>query len=94
MMGERVVSRDAWGATLLELLVVLTVLALVLCVSGLAMAALQAPREAAPIIELRLARMEAIHSGTARNWQHIRFLPDGRAIGSGVDPLIGAAVAK
>jgi prepilin-type N-terminal cleavage/methylation domain-containing protein len=88
------VVRGAWGTTLLELLVVLTVFGVILGVSGLALATLNQPREAALMVELRRARAEAIHSGTPRTTHHVRFLPDGRAIGPGADALTGAPRAK
>jgi prepilin-type N-terminal cleavage/methylation domain-containing protein len=90
------------GVTLVELLVVLTVLGLILGISGLALASLRAPREAALVRVLREARTEAIRSGKPvrvvfdtlsaqpPNRLTAVFLPDGRAIGPGLDPLIGA----
>ena len=82
------------GVTLLELLVVLTVLGVVLGVTGLAIGSLQAPRESEQIAALRRARAEAIHSGAPRTVQGVRFLPDGRAIGPNIDPLTGTPNAK
>ena len=84
----------ARGVTLLELLVVLTVLGVVLGVTGLAIGSLQAPRESEEIATLRRARAEAIHSGAQRAAHGVRFLPDGRAIGPNVDPLTGIPDAK
>jgi len=84
----------ARGVTLLELLVVLTVLGVVLGVTGLAIRSLQAPRESEEISALRKARAEAIHAGAQRAAQGVRFLPDGRAIGPNVDPLTGIPDAK
>lgn len=86
------------GFSLLEVLVVLVVLGLVLGVSGLAFASLRRPREAELTRELRRARSEAIRTGRptatvikhAPRPTHVLFLPDGRAIGPGVDPLTGA----
>jgi prepilin-type N-terminal cleavage/methylation domain-containing protein len=88
------VVRGASGVTLLELLVVLTLLAVVLGLSGLALAALKPPREADLVAELQRGRAEAIRAGAPRTTHHVRFLPDSRAIGSGVDPLTGAPIAK
>ena len=93
-MRASCVVRRASGVTLLELLVVLTVIGVVLGVTGLALASLQAPRESEEIAALRKTRAEAIHSGAPRTTQHVLFLPDGRAIGPGVDPLTGAPLAK
>lgn len=86
--------RCAQGVTLLELLVVLTLLGVVLGVTGLAIGSLQAPRESEEILSLRRARAEAIHSGSPRTAHGARFLPDGRAIGPGVNALTGAPLAK
>jgi len=82
------------GVTLLELLVVLTILGVVLGIAGLAMGSLQTPRESEQIHELRQARADAIHAGAPRTAHGIRFLPDGRGIGPRVDPLTGAPRAK
>lgn len=87
------------GVTLLELLVVLGLLGVILGVSGLALASLRAPPDAAIVTELRRARGEAIRSGqavTARppDRPTTLFLPDGRAVGPGVDPLTGAPRAR
>ena len=84
----------AQGVTLLELLVVLTVLGLILGVSGLALGTRRMPRESGQLIELRRARADAIHSGGPRTALGVRFLPDGRAIGVGIDALTGAPRAK
>jgi len=91
------------GVTLLEMLVVLTILGLIFAVSGLAFTSLRAPRESEWVRELRRAREEAIRTGKPVHAKeplppstaHSRllpplFLPDGRALGSGVDPLTGA----
>jgi prepilin-type N-terminal cleavage/methylation domain-containing protein len=84
----------AQGITLVELLVVLTVLGLILGVSGLALGTLQTPRDSEQVIALRRARAEAIHSGAPRTAHGVRFLPDGRAIGDDVDALTGTPRAK
>jgi len=88
------VVRGLCGVTLLELLVVLTVLGVVLGITGLAFAALRAPRGGERALEIKQVRAEAIRAGAPRTTQHARFLPDGRAIGPGVDPLTGAPLAK
>ena len=82
------------GVTLVELLVVLTILGLILGICGLAFGSLQAPRESQELTDLRRAHVEAIQAGAPRTTHHVRFLPDGRAIGSGVDPLTGISDAR
>ncbi len=89
----------------MELIVVVALLGLVFGVSGLAFASLRAPRRSEWVRELRRTRTQAISSGvpvravlpsppsTAFHRPSTPlFLPDGRAIGSGVDPLTGALV--
>jgi len=77
------------GVTLIELIVALTLLALILSLSGLAVASLRPT----PLVEversLRAARAEAIRSGVSVRANSVLFLPDGRAVGVGVDPLTG-----
>jgi prepilin-type N-terminal cleavage/methylation domain-containing protein len=97
-------GRPARGFTLVETIVVIAVLSMTVGISGLAFASLKAPREAARIRELRRAREAAIHAGRpvtvtvgasdaesihAPRARLVLFLPDGRAIGVGVDPLTG-----
>jgi prepilin-type N-terminal cleavage/methylation domain-containing protein len=92
------------GVTMLELLVVLTILGLILGVSGLALASLRAPREAAFVRVLHEAHARAIRTGRPvlvmldsspapserpTDRPSVRFLPDGRAVGPGLDPLTG-----
>lgn len=84
----------ASGVTLLELLVVLTILGLILGVSGLALGALKTPAESGQVRDLKQARADAIQSGAPRTAHGVRFLPDGRAIGLGVDPVTGQPNAK
>ena len=93
-MRARWAVRGAQGITLFELLVVLTVLGLILGVTGLALGSLQTPRESEQVIALRRARADAIHSGAPRTAHGVRFLPDGRVIGANVDPLTGVPRAK
>jgi len=93
-MCARCAVRCAQGITLLEMLVVLTVLGLVLGVSGLAIESLRMPRESQELRDLRRARAEAIQSGAPRMAHSVRFLPDGRAIGPGVNALTGDPLAK
>lgn len=86
-----------WGVTLAELLVVIAILGLIAGVSGLAFTSLRAPRASERIRALRAARAQAIRegrpvafpSGGPRVRPSALFLPDGQAIGSGVDPLTG-----
>lgn len=84
----------ARGVTLIELVVVLAIVGLMLGVSGLALSSLKLPRESPATMELRRLRADAIHSGVPRAAHNVRFLPDGRAIGGGVDPLTGAPRAR
>jgi type II secretory pathway pseudopilin PulG len=93
-MGTWYVVRGGWGITLVELIVVLTVLGLILAVTGLALGMLKMPRETQAVVELRQARGQAIRTGLPRTTHHVRFLPDGRAIGRGIDQLTGAPYAK
>ena len=86
------------GVTLVELLVVIVILGLITGVSGLAFASLRAPRESALARTARVARAEAIRTGrpvafrldSLHRRPFVLFLPDGRAVGPGVDPLTGA----
>jgi prepilin-type N-terminal cleavage/methylation domain-containing protein len=82
------------GVTLVELLVVLAVLGLVLGISGVALASLREPSEASELRGLERARAEAIRTGAPVLTAHVLFLPDGRAVGAGVDPLTGAPRAR
>jgi type II secretory pathway pseudopilin PulG len=84
------------GITLVELIVVLAVVGLILGVGGLALASLKVPRESQDITALRRARAEAIRTGirTTGDAQRTLFLPDGRAIGPGLDPLTGEPSAR
>lgn len=90
------------GFTLVELIVVLAILGLIVGMSGLALASLRAPRESQWLRELHRARAEAIRTGrpvralvlsdSGANLSPLSsplFLPDGQALGPGVDPLTG-----
>ena len=81
-----------YGFTLLEMIIVLALFGLLLALSGLAIASL-APRND-QWQSVRAARAEAIRAGSPRGVDSILFLPDGRAIGVGVDPLTGASHAR
>jgi Tfp pilus assembly protein FimT len=85
------------GTTLVELIVVVAILGLVFGVSGLAFMSLRTPRGSEWARALSQARSEAIRRGqpiraVTPSTQHLAplFLPDGRAIGVGADPLTGA----
>jgi len=86
------------GFTLLEVIVVVAILGLIAGVSGLAFVTLRAPRQSELVHELSRARAEAIQTGRpvvsgsnrAPRTPHVLFLPDGRAVGLGADPLTGA----
>lgn len=91
------------GFTLLEVIVVVAIIGLMFGVSGLAFASLRAPRASEWVRELRRAREAAIRTGKPVRARDLLppstalsrprpplFLPDGRAIGPGVDPLTGA----
>jgi prepilin-type N-terminal cleavage/methylation domain-containing protein len=92
------------GVTLIELLVVLLVLGVMAGVSGLALSALREPAVSPWAHIASRARREAIESGrpvtahdstdatTTDYW--VLFLPDGRAIGSHVDPLTGEVMRE
>lgn len=79
------------GTTLVELMVVLLVLGVMAGVSAFAVAGLR-PSARLPGRALEQARAAAIQSGRATSAPTaaggvVRFLPDGRAIGPGVDPF-------
>jgi len=93
-MRASCVVRRTSGVTLLEMLVVLTVLGLVLGVTGLAIESLRPPRESEQVVDLKRARAQAVHSGVPRTAHGVRFLPDGRAIGPGANGLTGEPLAK
>ena len=86
------------GFTLLEVIVVVAILGLIVGMSGLAFVALRAPLQSELVHELSRARAEAIQTGRpvvsgnnrAPRTAHVLFMPDGRAVGLGVDPLTGA----
>jgi prepilin-type N-terminal cleavage/methylation domain-containing protein len=82
------------GVTLVEMLVVLLVFGLLGGMSVLAVGRLQSPVESEHVATWRRARAAAIRSGqpvavTGDSGTVVRFLPDGRALGAGVDPLTG-----
>lgn len=87
------------GFTLVELIVVIAIIGMMAAISGVAVAGLRLPRESEAVAALRRARAQAIVTQTAvraasnpafRTPRQVLFLPDGRAIGPGADPLTGA----
>jgi Tfp pilus assembly protein FimT len=85
------------GATLVELAVVLVILGLLFGLSGLAITRSEREPTEPRIAALRQGRADAIRSGRAVRVSDsagsVRFLPDGRALGPGVDPLTGEIVS-
>lgn len=81
------------GVTLLELIVALALLGLILGVSGLSLAALQPARRSDAIRARERAHADAIRTGSPVRGDSVLFLPDGRAIGTNVDPLTGSVHA-
>jgi len=92
------------GYTLVEVIVVLALISLVVGIAGLAFASLKAPQESTWVRAIRDARTSAVRTGHSVNLSaahldtglnhsprttHL-FLPDGRVIGPGVDPLTGS----
>jgi len=82
------------GSTLVELLVVLTILALLSGLSTVAVASLRRPPDTAARDTLRAIRARVIRTGEPRTVYlasvTLRLLPDGRVLGGAVDPLTGA----
>jgi prepilin-type N-terminal cleavage/methylation domain-containing protein len=79
--------------TLIELLVVLVLLGLIFTISGLGLASLSPSRESVGIRALEAARAQAIRAGVpvgvGGDSAAVLFLPDGRALGPGIDHLTG-----
>jgi prepilin-type N-terminal cleavage/methylation domain-containing protein len=82
------------GFTLIEVVVSLALLALILGVSAVGLASLREPPTSAVSRQQAAARDSAIRAGTLVVAAHVLFLPDGRAIGPGVDALTGAPRAQ
>lgn len=82
------------GFTLVELIVALTIIGLITGVSGLALGRLNRPQSNERSRLATAAQREAIvgrHSvRLIVSRDTILFLPDGRSVGRGVDPLTGA----
>jgi prepilin-type N-terminal cleavage/methylation domain-containing protein len=101
--AKRAIYFGVLGFTLVELLVVLVLLGIVAGVSATALPSLlRAPFRPSLAMRLLAARREAVlagravslvvpdpRTGASRRW---RFLPDGRALGPGLDPRDGAIV--
>ncbi len=89
-------KRQRAGVTMIELLVVLTLLGIFATLSALAMGSLLRPRSTEFAIATDSLRRGAIHNSVERVMRDsagraILFLPDGRVIGAGFDALTGAA---
>jgi prepilin-type N-terminal cleavage/methylation domain-containing protein len=90
--------RNERAVTLIELIVVLALIGLVVGISGLALASVKTPRESARHQAFRHAREQAIRTGIPvvivtndDRRTMVRFLADGRAVGTDIDPLTGLA---
>ena len=81
------------GVTLIELIVALALFGLILGVSGLSLASLQPAQRSLAIRTMQRAHSQAIRTGSPVRVDSVLFLPDGRAIGAGVDPLTGSVRA-
>lgn len=83
------------GVTLVEMIVVLVLMGVLAGIGGLAVASLQRPAADPWRTAVAIARARAIDGGTAvvlaADSTHgaVLFLPDGRAVGAGVDPFTG-----
>jgi prepilin-type N-terminal cleavage/methylation domain-containing protein len=82
------------GTTLVELLVVLLILGLMAGASAFAVAGFRPPAKADRAVRLDRLRAQAIRTGepvsvSEDSGSVIRFLPDGRALGRGLDPYTG-----
>ncbi len=85
------------GVTLVELAVVIVVLELLSAMSGLALSRLRPMPDDPRAHAVRRARTAAIDSGRAvtigGDTAPVLFLPDGRTIGLGLDPLTGELIS-
>jgi prepilin-type N-terminal cleavage/methylation domain-containing protein len=90
------------GFTLVEMVVVIAILGLVAVLSTVAIGSLRAVPQSAQELELEHTRQQALQTGLPtgteiedssgrRPAQPVLFLPDGRALGSGLDPWTGGA---
>src|SRR6266513_1724558 len=86
------------GVTLVELLVVISIIGMIFSMTGLALLSLRTSRASTWRGELRAARARALRTGRPVAFPAfglparptVLFLPDGRSVGDGVDPLTGA----
>lgn len=84
-----------YGVTLVEMVVVLTLMGVLAGIGGLALASLRQPPGDPWVAAVAKARERAIESGSAvvlaadSAHRSVLLLPDGRAVGAGVDPLTG-----
>jgi prepilin-type N-terminal cleavage/methylation domain-containing protein len=82
------------GLTLVEVSVVLVLLGLLMGMGILAVTSLRPSQHSRRVQALARQRAEALREGRAVTESDIsghpvRFLPDGRALGAGIDPLTG-----
>lgn len=91
------------GVTLLELVVAIAILTFVLGMSGVALASLRGTHDSEAQRLFAQARAQAIRSGlpvvTTLGHSHdslvpVLLLPDGRAVGAGVEHLTGVRGAR
>jgi prepilin-type N-terminal cleavage/methylation domain-containing protein len=91
------------GVSLIEMTIVLLLLALMAGVSVAALWSLRAPPDSSGVGPLLAGRTRALVTGVPvriARWgsdrdsslAQVLFLPDGRAIGKGVDPIVGMVV--
>jgi len=94
---------NRFGFSLIEMTVVLLLLALIAGVSVAALWSLRAPPDSSGVGPLLVGRTRALVTGVpvriARRGSdrdsspaQVLFLPDGRAVGNGVDPIVGMVV--
>ncbi len=86
--------------TLIELIVVLVLLGILATLVGGAVAGARQRPAATEDSTWRIGRLKAVRdgrrvtvwspTGSSGQWALVTFLPDGRALGPGVDPLTGA----
>ena len=87
------------GFSLIELVVVILILGLMAGISGGALTSLRLPQSAVEQQHLSRARIRALTDGrpVALGQDSLAptlFLPDGRGIGAGIDPLTGSQARR